>query len=159
MYVSAKSVCMELLMSKFIYRMQNILNIKYKLEDQAKTEFMLANQELREEEEKLQKLKDRKADYEAEVRKLLQNNLQVERIKENQEAIVRMGEFIIAQTTCVEKAQHQVDIKAAKLTEVMQERKAQEKAFENFLQEENARESKEIDELVSFTYGRRQREE
>ncbi|MBR3602354.1 MAG: flagellar export protein FliJ [Lachnospiraceae bacterium] len=150
-------------MSKFIYRMQNILNIKYKLEDQAKTEFMLANQELREEEEKLQKLKDRKADYEAEVRKLLQNNLQVERIKENQEAIVRMGEFIIAQTTCVEKAQHQVDIKAAKLTEVMQERKAQEKlkekAFENFLQEENARESKEIDELVSFTYGRRQREE
>ena len=132
-------------MSKFIYRMQNILNIKYKLEDQAKTEFMLANQELREEEEKLQKLKDRKADYEAEVRKLLQNNLQVERIKENQEAIVRMGEFIIAQTTCVEKAQHQVDIKAAKLTEVMQERKAQEKlkekAFENFLQEENARES------------------
>ena len=30
---------------------------------------------------------------------------------------------------------------------------------ENFLQEENARESKEIDELVSFNYGRRQREE
>ena len=45
-------------MSKFIYRMQNILNIKYKLEDQAKTEFMLANQVLREEEEKLQKLRD-----------------------------------------------------------------------------------------------------
>ena len=35
----------------------------------------------------------------------------------------------------------------------------QEKAFESFLQEENAKESKEIDELVSFTYGRRQREE
>ena len=150
-------------MSKFIYRMQNILNIKYKLEDQAKTEFMLANQILREEEEKLENLKERKAGYEEEVRRLLQKNLQVERIKENQEAIVRMGEFIIEQMDRVKEAQYQVDLKAEKLTELRQERKAQEKlkekAFENFLQEENARESKEIDELVSFTYGRRQREE
>ena len=150
-------------MSKFIYRMQNILNIKYKLEDQAKTEFMLANQVLREEEEKLQKLKDRKIGYEEEVRRLLQKSLQVDLIKENQEAIVRMNEFIIEQMACVKEAQYQVDQKAAKLTELRKERKAQEKlkekAFENFLQEENARESKEIDELVSFTYGRRQREE
>ena len=143
--------------------MQNILNIKYKLEDQAKTEFMLANQILREEEEKLENLKERKAGYEEEVRRLLQKNLQVERIKENQEAIARMGEFIIEQMARVKEAQYQVDLKAEKLTELRQERKAQEKlkekAFENFLQEENARESKEIDELVSFTYGRRQREE
>lgn len=150
-------------MSKFIYRMQNILNIKYKLEDQAKTEFMTANQILREEEEKLESLKKRKAGYEEEVRQLLQKNLQVERIKENQEAIVRMREFITEQMAVVKEAQYQVELKAEKLTELRQERKAQEKlkdrAFENFLQEENARESKEIDELVSFTYGRRQREE
>ena len=150
-------------MSKFIYRMQNILNIKYKLEDQAKTEFMLANQVLREEEEKLQTLEIRKKGYEDAVRNLLQNQLQVDRIKENQEAIVRMEEFIRTQIIKVEEAARQVEIKAAKLTELMQERKAQEKlkekAFEAFLQEENARESKEIDELVSFTYGRKQREE
>ena len=150
-------------MSKFIYRMQNILNIKYKLEDQAKTEFMLANQLLREEEEKLQALEIRKKGYEDAVRNLLQNQLQVDRIKENQEAIVRMDEFIRAQIIKVEEAARQVEIKAAKLTELMQERKAQEKlkekAFEAFLQEENAKESKEIDELVSFTYGRKQREE
>lgn len=154
---------MELFMSKFIYRMQNILNIKYKLEDQAKTEFMTANQILREEEEKLESLTKRKAGYEEEVRQLLQKNLQVERIKENQEAIVRMREFITEQMAVVKEAQYQVELKAEKLTELRQERKAQEKlkdrAFENFLQEENARESKEIDELVSFTYGRRQREE
>ena len=150
-------------MSKFIYRMQNILNIKYKLEDQAKTEFMLANQVLREEEEKLETLKVRKKGYEEAVRNLLQSQLQVDRIKENQEAIVRMDEFIRAQIIKVEEAARQVEIKAAKLTELMQERKAQEKlkekAFEAFLQEENAKESKEIDELVSFTYGRKQREE
>ena len=150
-------------MSKFIYRMQNILNIKYKLEDQAKTEFMLANQVLREEEGKLETLELRKKGYEDAVRNLLQNQLQVDRIKENQEAIVRMEEFIRAQIIKVEEAARQVEIKAAKLTELMQERKAQEKlkekAFEAFLQDENAKESKEIDELVSFTYGRKQREE
>ena len=150
-------------MSKFVYRMQNILNIKYKLEEQAKTEFMLANQILQEEEEKLQKLKDRKFSYEEAVRQLLRKHLEVDRIKENQEAILRMDEFIIMQTACVNDAKRQVEIKAARLTELMQERKAQEKlkekAFENFLQEENAKESKEIDELVSFTYGRKQREE
>ena len=150
-------------MSKFIYRMQNILNIKYKLEEQAKTEFMLANQILQEEEEKLQKLKDRKAGYEETVRQLLRKHLEVDRIKENQEACKRMTEFITIQTDCVKEAKRQVEIKAEKLTQLMQERKAQEKlkekAFENFLLEENAKESKEIDELVSFTYGRKQREE
>ena len=150
-------------MARFVYRMQNILNIKYKLEDQAKTEFMLANQVLREEEEKLQTLEIRKKGYEDAVRNLLQNQLQVDRIKENQEAIVRMEEFIRTQIIKVEEAARQVEIKAAKLTELMQEREAQEKlkekAFEAFLQEENAKESKEIDELVSFTYGRKQREE
>ena len=150
-------------MSKFIYRMQNVLNVKYKLEDLAKTEFMLANQALREEEEKLHTLKERKIGYEENIRQLLKSNLDVDRIKENQEAVVRMEEFIVEQTKCVEEAMRQVEVKAAKLTELMQERKAQEKlkekAFENFLQEENAKESKEIDELVSFTYGRKQREE
>lgn len=150
-------------MSKFIYRMQNILNIKYKLEDQAKTEFMLANQNLREEEEKLRLFTERKQGYEENVRNLLKRNLLVERIKENQNAILRMEEFIKVQKKQVEEAEKQVEIKKQKLTVLMQERKAQEKlkekAFENFLQEENARESKEIDELVSFTYGRKQREE
>ena len=150
-------------MSKFIYRMQNILNIKYKLEDQAKTEFMLANQKLQEEEKKLEQLQLRKLGYEEDARKMLTHNLQVDRIKEIQEAIVRMKEFIDLQMICVKDAQWEVEKKAAKLTEVMQERKAQEKlkekSFENFLQEENAKESKEIDELVSFTYGKRRREE
>ena len=150
-------------MAKFIYRMQNILNIKYKLEEQAKTEFMLANQQLQEEESKLELLRKRKQGYEEEIRKLLQKNLQLDLIKENREAILRMDEFIKMQIERVKEAQKQVEIKAAKLTEVMQERKAQEKlkekSFENFLQEENAKESKEIDELVSFTYGKRRREE
>ena len=150
-------------MAKFVYRMQNILNIKYKLEDQAKTEFMIANRQLQEEENKLQVLKQRKADYEMQARELLIHSLQVNRIRETQEAIMRMEEFIIAQTARVQDARRIVEKKEEILSQLRQERKAQEKlkekAFENFVQEENAKESKEIDELVSFTYGKRRREE
>lgn len=150
-------------MAKFVYRMQNILNIKYKLEDQAKTEFMMANRILLEEENKLEILEKRKAFYEEEGRSLLAKNLQMDKIKENRQAILRMKEFIEKQIKRVEEAKRQVELKAAKLSELMQERKAQEKlkekAFQVFLQEENSKESKEIDELVSFTYGKRQREE
>lgn len=154
---------MEFIMAKFVYRMQNILNIKYKLEDQAKTEFMIANRILQEEESKLEELEERKAFYEKEGRLLLSKNLAMDKIKENRQAILSMNKFIDLQLKRVEEAKHQVEIKAAKLAELMKERKAQEKlrekAFENFLQEENSKESKEIDELVSFTYGKRQKEE
>ena len=43
-------------MAKFIYRMQNILDIKYKLEETEKQNFAAALQRLRNEEEKLQNL-------------------------------------------------------------------------------------------------------
>lgn len=44
-------------MAKFIYRMQNILNIKYKLEESAKQEYAEARQALAAEEQKLEALK------------------------------------------------------------------------------------------------------
>ncbi|MGN0306433.1 MAG: flagellar export protein FliJ [Lachnospiraceae bacterium] len=148
-------------MAKFIYRMQNILNIKYKLEDQAKNEFTLANRILREEEEKKEKLLTRQAKYRQEAKVLLSRKLDVLRIKENKEAILRMEEYIRAQDRVIQKAQKTVEEKAEALATLRQERKAQEKlkekAFDDFMQEENAKESKEIDELVSFTYGKRQK--
>ena len=51
-------------MARFRYRMQSILNIKEKLEEQAKMEFAAARMHLDEEEEKLQVLFDRKESYE-----------------------------------------------------------------------------------------------
>lgn len=150
-------------MSKFIYRMQNILNVKLKTEDQAKQEFMVANQRLREEEEKLEDLQERKRNYEVQARQFLTKKLQVDKIRETNEAILRMNEFIHHQEERVEEAKELARQKSHKLAQLMQERKAQEKlkekAFDNFVKEENAREGKEIDELVSFTYGKRQREE
>lgn len=147
-------------MAKFIYRMQSILNIKEKLEEQARMEFAQANMRLAAEEEKLQQLKERKAFYEEEGRRLQQDSLKVMDILENQNAIERMKEFIDEQLLEVKKAEVAVEKARLALMEAMQESKTQhklkEKAFEEFMREENAREAKEIDELTSYTYGQKQ---
>lgn len=64
-------------MAKFRYRMQNILDIKFKLEDQAKMEYAAANMKYQEELEKLQVLYDRRTGYEQEARTLRVHILKV----------------------------------------------------------------------------------
>lgn len=148
-------------MSKFIYRMQNILNLKYKLEEQAKAEFAVARKHLDMEQEKLDMLYRRKEAYEEEGRGLREDSLNVRDILDNRNAISQMKEFIELQKLEVSKAEAQLEEKRQKLQEVRQERKVQEKlrekAFEAFVKEENSRESKEVDELTSYTYGQRRR--
>jgi len=58
-------------MAKFRYKLQNILNIKQKLEDQAKQDFSTARMQLDEEEEKLEALIERRCEYEEQARKCL----------------------------------------------------------------------------------------
>lgn len=146
-------------MAKFIYRMQSILEIKLKMEDQARTEFATAKMHLDEEEEKLQYLKDRKAGYEQLGRELRKDGLKVFEILENKEAIDRMEEFILVQLENVKRAERQLDEARLRLQEAMQESKTheklREKAFDEFVREENAREAKEVDELTSYTHSRR----
>ena len=146
-------------MAKFRYRMQSILEIKKKLEEQAKNEFAAAMAALNEEEDKLEQLKKRKEAYEDEGRALRENTLNIMDIIENKEALLRMDEFIADQQLNVKRAQDRMEGARLALQTAMQESKTQEKlrekAFEQFVKEENKRESKEIDELVSYTYGRK----
>lgn len=149
-------------MSKFLYRMQNILNLKRKLEEQAKMEYGAARARLNEEEEKLAQLQGRKADYEEEARSFLKKKLDLQKMRENKEAILRMDEFIELQKEEIQKAEEVVEAAREKLQAAIQERKIHEKlrenAFEAFLLEEKAGESRQIDELTSYTYGQRQQE-
>ena len=146
-------------MAKFRYRMQSILEIKKKLEEQAKNEFAAARAALNEEEDKLEQLKKRKEAYEDEGRALRENTLNIMDIIENKEALLRMDEFIADQQLNVKRAQDRMEEVRLALQTAMQESKTQEKlrekAFEQCVKEENAKESKEIDELVSYTYGRK----
>ncbi|MBO5293286.1 MAG: flagellar export protein FliJ [Lachnospiraceae bacterium] len=149
-------------MARFRYRMQSILDIKYKMEEQAKMDYATARMRLTEEEEKKEQLKRRKQSYEEESRAALKGRLKVRKIQEAGEAILRMDEYIVQQDQEIRKAQIRLDAEREKLTELMKERKTheklREKAFEQFLAEENARESKEIDELTSYTYGQKQKQ-
>ncbi len=150
-------------MAKFSYRMQSVLNIKYQLENQAKMELGRARVALMEEEEKLQNLSERKEAYLEEGRSLRRQTLQVREIKDNKNALAIMDELIEKQHLCVAEAEKKVEAARQKLQEEMQERKMherlKEKAFEQFMREENAAESKAVDELTSYTYGQRRKEE
>lgn len=148
-------------MAKFIYGMQNILNIKGKLEEQAKMEFAVARKRLDEEEEKLDALNRRRFAYEEEGRRLRKDSLHVRDILDNRNAIEVMGDQIKRQMAQVKRAEIELETARIKLQEAMQERKTHEKlrenAFEVFMKEENAREAKEVDELTSYTYGQKVR--
>ncbi len=149
-------------MAKFIYRMQSILDIKVKLETQAKMQFASAKHALDLEEEKLEILISRKEAYFEEGRSLRNNSLNVKQLKDNKTALQTMDIFIEEQKGQIRIAEEKLEKARIRLQEVMQERKIQEKlrekSFEDFLMEENHRESKEVDELTSYTYGQRRLE-
>ena len=146
-------------MAKFQYRMQSILNIKLKMEEQAKMQFAQAQAKVNEEEAKLQVLVERKNMYETELKEVLQKKLDLLKIDELQNALMRMEEYIVEQQREVDKAIRVLERERQKLTEVMIERKSHEKlkenAFEQFLQDLNSAEGKEVDELTSYTYGQK----
>lgn len=147
-------------MSVFKYRMQNILNIKNKLEDQAKNEFATANRKVLEEEERLSVLRNRKAALEKKARELLAApSLDVQEIILNKAGIRKAEGRIEDQKKALFLAKELLEKKRVKLMEVRMERRTheilRENAFAEFLMEEKAAEGKEIDQLTSYTYGQK----
>lgn len=144
-------------MAKFTFRLQSVLNIKLRLENQQRNVFAQAQKHLNDEEEKLNNLVLRKNRYEDEGRELRSKNLQVIDIMENQNAIIRMSEFIDEQTANVILAEQKVEEERSKLVEMMQERqmyeRLREKAFEEFLENEKHEEGVINDEHNSYVYG------
>lgn len=146
-------------MARFRYSMQSILDIKQKMETQAKQAFSSAKAALDEEQERLEQLKARKEGYLRQTADLLTGELDLFKIEEAQNAAYLMDGFIAGQQSRVEEAQRRLEAARMRLTEVMKERKThenlKEKAFAQFLAEENRREGKEVDELTSYVYGQR----
>jgi len=143
-------------MAKFVYRMQSILDVKLKLESQAKIAYGIANKKLAEEQEKLREILERRAAYEAQAKELVSGVIDVPKIRENKAAIDVLKSQQRAQMMNVHIAEKNVESARRRLNEVMTERKAHEKLkehkFEEFKQEIQYAENKEIDELVSYSY-------
>lgn len=150
-------------MAKFFYRMQNILDIKYKLEEQAKQEYMAVRVRLNEAIAELDNLEKRKSAYMTLYRQLVSRKLKILEIEECKNAIILMDEYIYNQKLVVQRIERELDIAAQKMNVAMQERKIHEKLkenqFEEFLQEINQEEMKEIDQLVSYQYNNKDGEE
>ena len=148
-------------MGRFRFSMQSILDIKDKLETQAKQHFALAQAALVREEEKLEALIARQDAYREKLRILLQGSLQVQKIEETRRAIRVMDDQIAKQSEAVSLARRKMERAREDMADAMRERKTyetlRENAFQEFLQEENRAEGKIVDELVSYTYGQKKK--
>ena len=143
-------------MAKFVYKMQNILDLKQKVENQQKIEYGLANTKLREEEEKLRELLVRQAGYESRARELVKGKIDIHEIRTCKQAIEAMKSAVRTQMIQVHVAEKNVELARNRLNQVMMERKTyeklREKAFEEFKQEIDYEENREIDQLVSYNF-------
>ena len=135
-------------MTKFTFRLESILSIKLKLEEQAKMEFGAAKMKLNEEQDKLEGLFDKKSEYEEELKRLYSDDLDVKRINGTARAIDIVDEQIKLQKYAVKRAEKQVDL----ATQSME--KLKENRFAEYMREYNEEESKQTDELISYQYGK-----
>ena len=143
-------------MAKFKYRMQNILDIKTKLETQAQNEYGIANRKYLEEQSTLQELMIRRVEYEKRLKELVEGTLDIKSINNARNDVNSIKTLVRRQMMEVHKAEIVLEKTRNELNEKMKERKTHEKLKEHALDEFKAdlqmAETKEIDELVSYTF-------
>ena len=143
-------------MAKFVFKMQNILELREKLEAQQKIAFRNAGVVLYDEQEKLRQLIARQSEYEKKLREDELENIDIAKIRFDRKAIDIMKTKVREQMFNVKKAEETLEEERVKLDEAIKERKIQyklrERALVEFKKEIAKEESKEIDELVSFNY-------
>lgn len=144
-------------MACFRFSMQNILNMKEKLEDQAKNEFAQANARLLREQEKLEIIVARREEAREKLKLALYETLSVAEIRTRENAVEVLKFYAMQQQLAVKRCEKEVEVAREKLSEAMKERKIfeklREKAFDEFVFEENRKEQKEVDELMSYKHG------
>jgi flagellar FliJ protein len=144
-------------MAKFVYKLQGILNIREKLEEQEKIAYGNARIRLTEEEEKLEALVLRRRELVEEKRVLMSSVIKARDLNLTENAIRATDLNIEDQKKAVKKAEKALDAARIKLENAMKERKIyeklREKAYNEFLEELEHEEQMEINELVSYRHG------
>ncbi len=139
--------------------MQSLLDIAYKMEEQAKIGFANAQARLSEEEKKLRDLQIKRMAYEQKMRDAMAEELDLREIRLCAAGIDKTKEEIKQQIVQVQLARRLLEEAREKLNEAMVERKTheklREKKFEQYMQAYNEEENKEIDQLVSYTFGQK----
>ena len=118
-------------MAKFIFKMESILSVKEKLEEQAKAEYSIEMMKLRQEEEKLDKLKLRRDMYQSKLYDAVTDKLNILEIKILEDSVENIKYNIKLQMVVVANQQRVVEKAGEKLDNAMKERKTYEKLKEN----------------------------
>lgn len=153
-------ICKALLrrekVKKFVFELEGILSIKQKLEAQAKMDFGLAQARLNAEQDRQKMLEMKCDEYRDRQREAAAGLIDLAEVNRCRSAIENYEERIEEQKLAVRRAERQVELMRAKLRNAMVERKSiarlREKKFAEYMQEFNADERKQIDELTSYRY-------
>lgn len=136
--------------------MENILQIKLKLEEQAKITYSNARSKLTKEEEALHLLEETLASYQEEQRRSRLSRLDLIKIRRTEDAVEVMLHKAKQQKIAVSNAEKRLEIARIRLNDAVVERKTQErlkeKAWDEYMLEFEAEERKEVDELTSYVF-------
>lgn len=150
-------------MAIFKFSLATLLKVKEQFEQNAENELGIAVQAHEREKAALVALLDSLDDMQSEFRNALTGRIDHGRIEAIRVWIEALDSQRQNQEARVKKAAENVDIKRAKLIELVKERKVleklKEKEFQRYLAEEAAQEQKQIDELVTYKARRRTQEE
>lgn len=145
-------------MSKFIFNMQGLLNVREKLEEQSKTEYGKALNNLEQEKNVLLNLEKKKQENILNFRQSINKSVKPNYINNINKYISLIDKKIENQIEIINKAKKVVEEKRLALLERMKERKVLEtlkqKERENYFKEELKQEQKNIDEIVSYKYNK-----
>ena len=134
-------------MARFIFSMQNILNMKEKLEEQAKNNFAQANRSLQEALLMQKQCENKLEAGKQTLKEAMLENLKVGQIRRREDDVEIFRMYLRQQILVVKQKEKEVEVERKTFE------KLKEKAFEKFVAEENQKEQKEVDELVSYRYG------
>lgn len=145
-------------MAKFIFNMQGLLNIKEKLEEQAKTEYGKALNKLEEEKNILLNIENEKQQNILNFKQSIDKGVKPNYINSINQYLHILDKKIEQQAVNVDNAKQFAEEKRLALLEAMKQRKVfealKEKAKENYFKEELKNEQKIIDEIVSYKYNK-----
>lgn len=143
-------------MHKFRFKLEGVLSVKMRLEEQAKAAFASAMQTLNACEQKRDEAAARVRAYEQKLEELVNGILNITEITVCKDAIRIVREDLVEKENAVKRAQNRVEMCRKNLSNAIMERKTieklKEKKFEEYIKEYNDEERKQIDELVSYRH-------
>ncbi len=146
-------------MKGFKFRLESLLNIKEKFEQQAKIVYGEEVSKLNEEKQKLENLYVSKLENTQKQRESFTGTINIFNFEQYKNYATKIDEMIVSQINTVRQQEIKVEEARQKLAEIVKERKAfeklKEKEIEEFKKEVQLAEDKQVDELVTYKFGTR----